>query len=385
MKILYFSPDYGPHDQRFLGALAHTSHDVFFLRLEKGPAQIGAPPVPSRIRLLRWSARSGPFRWRDVPGLVAALRRVVREVQPDLIHAGPIQTCAFLSVLSGFRPVLSMSWGFDLMEDAERNAWWRWITRFTLKHTTFFTSDARVTRKRAIAYGMRSDRTSIFPWGVDLEQFRPADGRRKEIRRLPIGRQDGGVATRRVRPTKHSFVLLCNRSWEPRYGVDVLARAFVLAAREDPSLFLILLGNGSRAQSIRQTLNEGGQAQRVIFVGYAGQSAMARWYQLADLYISPSHIDGSSVSLMEALASGLPALVSDIPANREWVREDENGWLFPDGDHEALAQRLVSIAGKRSHLRRIARAARATAVRRADWGKNFKILMNTYERAVRVG
>jgi hypothetical protein len=59
-------------------------------------------------------------------------------------------------------------------------------------------------------------------------------------------------------------------------------------------------------------------------------------YQMADFYISPSHVDGSSVFLMDTLTCGLPCLVSDISANKEWVQEGYNGWLFPDGDHNAL-------------------------------------------------
>ena len=58
-------------------------------------------------------------------------------------------------------------------------------------------------------------------------------------------------------------------------------------------------------------------------------------YRAADLYLSASHSDGSSVSLMEALGCGLPVLVSDIPGNREWVTDGEQGWLFPDGDDAA--------------------------------------------------
>ena len=116
--------------------------------------------MPSEVEQIQWAGGQKAFRWRDVPRLTLDLKRIIKEIKPDLIHAGPIQTCAFLAVLSGFRPILTMSWGFDLMQDAERNGWWRWVTRYTLKRSTFFTSDAQVTRAKAIAYGMdpRPDR-----------------------------------------------------------------------------------------------------------------------------------------------------------------------------------------------------------------------------------
>ncbi len=173
MKIIYFSTGYTPHDHRFLSALAATRHQIFYLKLEDNLRQVEDRAVPARIEIVPWAGGHGKFRWSAVPHLVLDLKRVIRTIEPDLIHAGPIQTCAFMSVLSGFRPILTMSWGFDLMQDAERNGWWRNITRYTLKRSTFFVSDANVTRDRAIYYGMNPGRTAVFPWGVDLSQYRP--------------------------------------------------------------------------------------------------------------------------------------------------------------------------------------------------------------------
>jgi glycosyltransferase involved in cell wall biosynthesis len=363
MRILYFTKDYTPHDHRFLAALAETQHEIFYLRLERNPRQVEDRPVPSKIEQVIWAGGRGEFRWRDLPRLAIDLRRVIKRLHPDLIHAGPIQTCAFLAVLSGFRPILTMSWGFDLMQDAERNGWWRWVTRYTLARSTFFTSDAAVTRERAVRYGMDPARTVVFPWGVDLKRF--------------------DVSTPE-RPRKNGFTVFCNRSWEPRYGVDVLARAFVQAARQSEEIGLLLLGGGSQAGAIRQILMGGGVLDRVQFGGQVSQTDLPRWYHMADLYISPSHVDGSSVSLMEALACGIPALVSDIPANREWVSEGVNGWLFPDGDAAALADRILAALAQRRKLSGIGRAGRRSAEERADWKKNFSKLLEAYEQTLRL-
>ena len=100
---------------------------------------------------------------------------------------------------------------------------------------------------------------------------------------------------------------------------------------------------------------------------------------MADLYVSPSHVDGSSVSLMEALACGLPCLVSDIPANMEWVREGENGWLFPDGNADALAAKILAAMENHKSLPEIGHNARAVAEERTDWKKNFQKLMQAYQ------
>ena len=377
MRVLYFSNGYSPHDHRFLAALSETEHEVYYLRLEDGQRQVEDRPVPPEIRQVKWAGGTSQFRWRAVPRLATDLRRVIREVKPALIHAGPIQTCAFLVAITGFRPLLTMSWGFDLMQDAERNAWWRWATRFTLRRSAFFVSDADVTRKKAIAYGMDPNCTAVFPWGVDLALFRPAEGLQTASRRPT----DNGKGAESKGARRGPFTLFCNRSWERRYGVDVLARAFVRVAQQCPDAVLLLLGGGSQADVIRQILMSGGVLERVQFPGQISQSDLPRWYHMADLYISPSHVDGSSVSLMEALACGLPVLVSDIPANREWVADGVNGWLFPDGDADALAAKILTVIDQPDHAA-VRRAARRTAEDRADWSKNFAVLLKAYDRAV---
>jgi glycosyltransferase involved in cell wall biosynthesis len=366
VRILYFSRDYSPHDHRFLAALAGTEHEVFYLRLECSPRQAEDRPVPSQIEQVPWAGGHGLFRWRDVPRLVMSLRKVIKRIQPDLIHAGPVQTCAFIAVLTGFRPILTMSWGFDLMKDDTRSRWWQWVTKYTLRRSTFFTSDAQVTRDKAVAYGMNPERTVVFPWGVDLSHFTPV-------------RADGHPPQ-----PKRGFTIFCNRSWEPNYGVDVVSRAFVKVAQQREDVSLMLLAGGSQGALVRDILLKGGVMDQVTFPGFIRNDDLPRFYHMADLYISASHVDGSSVSLMEALACGLPCAVSDIPANREWVTDGINGWIFSDGDADALAKIILSGIENCGRLKKIAGNARKTAEEKADWNINIIKLLETYQLMVRM-
>jgi len=374
MRILYFSKNYTAHDYRFLSSLAKTGHEVFYLRLEANKRQTDDRPVPENIQQILWTGGQREFRWRDVPRLTFDLRRVVREIKPDLIHTGPIQNCTFVAALSGFRPILAMSWGYDMVMEADKSAWTRWVTRYTLKRSTFFTSDAKVSRDKAVAYGMHPEKTVIFPWGVDIEHFQP----KKEER----GKQAARSNRKSKIENQESITLFCNRTWETIYGVDVLAKAFVKIGAVNPAVNLILLGGGSQGARIRQILLNGGVLDRVHFGGQVSQADLPRWYHMADLYLSPSHVDGSSVSLMEALASGLPCLVSDIPGNREWIEEEVNGWLFRDGDVDDLAEKILNAIESRKSFKRIGELARKTAEDKADWKKNFGKLLQIYEKVM---
>lgn len=358
MRIIYFSKSYTPHDYRFLSSLSKTEHEIFYLKLEANKRQTEDRPVPENVQQILWAGGRGEFRWKDLPRLVLDFRRIVKKIKPDLIHAGPIQNCAFITALSGFHPFLAMSWGYDLVMDAEKSKWMQCVTRYTLRRSSFFTSDAQFTRDKAVALGMDPGRTVTFAWGTDIEHFTPKTHKRSNVKTL---------------------TLFCSRTWEPIYGVDVLARAFVKVAGVDPDVNLILLGGGSQGGRIRQILMSGGVLDRVHFGGQVGQKDLPRWYHMSDIYISPSHVDGSSVTLMEALASGLPCLVSDIPGNREWIEDGVNGWLFRDGTVDDLAEKILNAVKNRRSFRKIGDAARKTAEERADWKKNFGKLLEAYE------
>ena len=358
MKLIYFSLGYSTHDYRFLKAISDGGHEVFFVQLEGNRRQVESRSVPENVNQVIWKGGRESFTWGKLPALVMDFKRLLRDLKPDLVHAGPIQTCAFIAILSRFRPILTMSWGFDLMDDVHKGWMWEFATKYTLKRTTFFTSDANVTKDKAVSYGMDPEKTIVFPWGVDLDHFTPDT--------------DHGSLN-----TGH-FTLFCNRSWETRYGVDVLARAFVKVAQQKDNVDLILLNGGSQGAKLRQIFQSGGVLERVTFGGQISQPDLPRWYHMADLYISPSHVDGSSVSLMEGLACGLPCLVSDIPANKEWVIENENGWLFRDGDADHLAEKIIAAMDQREKLPAIGRASRRSAEMRADWKKNAAALMKVY-------
>jgi glycosyltransferase involved in cell wall biosynthesis len=370
MRILYFSRDFTTHDHRFLSALAESAHQVFFLRLERQGRQLEDRPLPAAIEQVAWAGGQAPARWQDGPRLLASLKQVIRSIKPDIIQAGPIQRSAFLTALAGFQPLVSMSWGYDLIHDAHQNGWLRWATRYTLKRSALMLGDCDTIRHLATSFGMPDERILTFPWGIDLEHFAP----------------------RKDQPDPQDvFTLLSTRSWEALLGVDIIAQAFVQVAQQRSDVRLIMAGGGSLAPKLRQIFlrhgliteqPETGSAEsfpRLIFPGQIGYADLPRLYHSADLYIAATHSDGSSISLLEAMACGRPALVSDIPGNQEWIEPGKNGWLFPDSDASALANAILHAIENRHKLLDMGQAARKTVEQRADWKQNFPRLLKAYE------
>ncbi len=368
MRILYFSRDYTTHDHRYLSSLAKTEHQIGYLRLEKRGHGLDDRPLPVEIELIPWAGGRAPAKLRDGLKLLIGLKKAIRGFKPDLIQAGPLQRTAFLTAFAGFRPLVSMSWGYDLLVDANRDRWWEWATRYTLRRTDALVGDCDTIRNLAIQYGMAPDRIVIFPWGANIEKYSPGE--------------DGGLRER-LGWDEDTFVLLSTRGWAPLYGVDDLAQAFVRAARQRPELRLLMLGNGPLAPKIRQTFMSADMLDRVHFPGQISQKDLPNYYRAADLYISTSHSDGTSISLLESLGCGTPVLLTDIPGNQEWVSTPgEVGWLFRDGDVDSLTKGILQAMGQREQLPAMGRAARQLAEARANWEKNFPRLFEAYQIAL---
>lgn len=367
MRVLYFSLAYTPHDFRFLSGLAGSRHEIWFLRLRADPPHPETRPLPAGVREVCFS--TPPPAARDPADWLSRLpefRRLLAGIKPDLVHAGPVQSCGFLTAHAGFQPFLLMSWGGDILHDADRNADWHAATAFALQQAQWLQCDCDAVKARVRTFRpFADDRIVQFPWGVDLDRFTP-DG---EARRL---RDRLGWAD--------AFIILSTRSWEPVYGIPTLLEAFRRAHREEPRLRLVLLGDGSQAALVRDFIRQHGLADAVFLPGRLGNDESPPWFRAADAYLSCSLTDGSSISLLEALATGLPVVVSDIPGNREWVRPGENGGLAPAGNPAAFAAALLGVARLAPAARTTLRAAnRQVAETRANWLANFPRLLEAYD------
>ena len=365
MRILYFSQTYTPHDFRFLSSLSKTEHEITYLPLEGNSKARESRPIPTGVQLAKFENGNGGVNFLDRVRSRPELSKLLEELNPDLVHAGPVQKGAFLTARTGFTPLLTMSWGSDMLLDA-KSGFGSWAARYTLKRSVLFLCDCEVVAQTAREMGMSDDRIVIFPWGVDLAHFSSEDG--KELRKN-LGWED-------------AFVLLSTREFEPIYGVEILLEAFANSLRIDQHIRLLLLGDGSLRSKFEHMVAEKGIGKVVHFAGRIRFEELPSYFHAADLYLSASRVDGSSISLLQAMASGLPSLVSNIPGNKEWVQEGVNGWHFADGNDVSLSHKLETIAHHSDLLARYGIAARAIAERRADWNANFSQLLGAYKRAI---
>lgn len=302
--------------------------------------------------------------WPGRNRTVAMLRDLLQREGPDLVIAGPIPEATFLFGLAKARPLVAMSWGSDLLRPV--NVWERGRLRKALKHSRILLADCHAVQAAATRLGFDARRTIVFPWGIDLGTFHPDE--RPSPLRSSLGWLD-------------KTVVVHNRAWEPDYDVHVALQAFARLANERPDARLLLVGDGSLRAEIHAFLRQSGLAEKVHLTGRVPNEDMADVLRCADIYLSATPMDGSSISLLEAMACGLATLAVDNPSNREWVVPGQTGELFPAGDVQALQMRLATMVAD-PERRRLQGLAGVRVVReRADWSKNAALLNDACRRA----
>lgn len=191
------------------------------------------------------------------------------------------------------------------------------------------------------------DRISEIPLGVDIERFAPS--RRTNDDRSPFHAFFVGGLDR-----AHAFK-----------GVPVLLSAIARV----PELRLRIVGDGDLRSAYERRTHDLGIADRVEFLGAVSDAELPEIYRSADVLVLPStaRSEAFGIVLLEAGASGIPVIASDLPGVRSVVVDGATGLLVPPGDAAALAERLAMLARDHGRARRMGAAGRDRVVARYDW------------------
>jgi glycosyltransferase involved in cell wall biosynthesis len=157
-------------------------------------------------------------------------------------------------------------------------------------------------------------------------------------------------------PPEATVALFCGKLQAWKAPMDLL-QAFARASV--PNSYLAFAGDGPERGNLERMANELGFADRVRFLGFLNQSQLPSAYRAADLFVLPSLFEPFGLVVNEAMLCGLPVAVSDrVGARFDLVRPDENGYVFPAGDVEALAVVLRGILADPEKRARMGAASR---------------------------
>lgn len=287
------------HTRRFVCGLIGVGLDVVVAT--DGDTGLGAQQGLCDVQLLdlgsrAWSASSRLLamvqRWR--PALIH-----VQQANSNVIHAT-------LAALPAHIPVIVTFWGSDVLRLHEWNPIYRTLVRWALRRAAAWTADAHTLLDAA-------ERTCA-PHIPGLRCW------------IPIGIEPLTATAPVVRERR---ILSC-RLHRPLYRVDSILRAFAGLPETLHDWVLEVAASGTETASLRELARELGLGARVEFSGMLDPVELARAYRRSAIFVSVPTSDGTAVSLLEAMAAGCLPVLSDLPANREWVEHRRNGLLVAD-------------------------------------------------------
>jgi glycosyltransferase involved in cell wall biosynthesis len=279
-----------------------------------------------------------------------------------LIHAHWAIPTGLIGVFVGSllrRPLFVTVHGSDYRIAMERHSILHRIFFFVCKKAKHITCVSELQKREIEKLGIKG-KISIFPMGVD------------EVL-LEAGRK------REANLTGRNFTILSNRNLLPIYNVSLLIRAIPMVINEEPEVRFLIAGEGSERENLEREARSLNIEKAVQFIGRIPHKDMADLLGRIDIYISTSLYDGTSVSLLEAMAAGAFPIVTNIPANREWIVEGENGFLFPENNEKILAKNIIEAIQNRTLLEKSRDKNLSIVEKKALWSVCIRKIKDIYQ------
>jgi glycosyltransferase involved in cell wall biosynthesis len=325
MRLCFISNPNNTHTRRWVGWFARHGHSVCLVA--DVPLQKPWPEVPifdlskiynaPIIRFPIWSV------W---------LRRFLRQWHPDILHAHRVNSAGWVAAASGFHPLVITPWGTDLYQLGQQRHLARWLAHYTLRRADLITADAMDLLQLAEHYGANPACLRLVQWGVDLTYFHP-------------GPPDFDLRTRlglRAGP-----IILSPRATNPIYNLDIIIQAMPTVLGSSPEAMLILRDYNTEPiykRRLEELITHLDLTKAVRWIGpIEPWEGVADIYRLADLAVSVPTSDSTPVSILEALACGIPVITTDLQALHEWLIPGESGLMVPLRDPQALAKAICQI------------------------------------------
>jgi glycosyltransferase involved in cell wall biosynthesis len=368
LKILFIAPLDSIHSKRWI---------EFFSRREDTEVQVlcfGKQVLPvdnAVVHALGEESVSG----KTLKGFVTSLRRLsrrrrllrelVQSCRPDVVHIHWIYAPAYWAARRFDAPIISTAWGSDVLIHTRNSFLQRRAVRQTLRASTWVTCDAVHVKERMVSFGANPEKVKIIYFGTNCEEYSPANRDSGLASALGWGRSDQ--------------IVVSLRALKPIYDVETLIRAIPPVAEKIPQARFVIVGDGEQRNYLQQLSKELGVEKITHFACRLSDEDMRRYVASADVYVSTSTSDaGIAASTAEAMASGVPVVITDFGNNAAWLDSECAGRLFPIRDAAALAARISDLLKDEGLRKQMGEAGRSIILERNSYHREMERVLELY-------
>lgn len=355
MKIAFLSCGSFRHIGAYIDFFKSRGHEVVLIAYDKPTRDYGVPTYDISRGAI---AQQRGSKWKYLLACLS-LRRLLKQVSPDVVHGHYVTSAGFLGLVSGFEPLVLTAHGSDLIGSMKSGLWKRILRRA-------FGKAARVNvvseQLAELARQLCEDQDKVFvsTLGVDTE----------ELAFSPATEISGPVR------------LLCTRTLAGAYDPKTIVEALGILKAKEFDFEATFAAGGPMLGEMQQLVERRNLSDSVRFAGGYRKDELLKLLHEHDLYISASLWDGTSISLLEAMSAGLFPVVSRIRSNEDWLEHGKGGLMFDCGDSEQLVECILQAADDAKLRSQAVRLNRTRVEQHGDTKANMELLEKVYQEVM---
>lgn len=293
------------------------------------------------------------------------ITRLLRKIKPDIVNLH-VQYYYSPTIILNKLPFILTSWGIEVLTLPDANILLKTLAKIAAAKAHTIIADAKCLKEIWVQTGVPESKIEVVPFGVDMNLFNP--------------KIDGSIVREKLKIKEDDIVVISNRAfYNNQYNIECLVNAIPLILERHPNVKFILKGAGPLETYLKSLVKKLDVSQNVRFVGLVPYNEMAQYLEASDIYVSTCFVDSTSVSLLEAMACGLPPVVTDIPGNTEWIKNGRNGLLYPPKDFAALAEKIVQLIENPTQRKLYGQRCNQIIKLKATWEKSVAEVEKIYK------
>tara|TARA_Y100000758_G_scaffold276990_2_gene222129 strand:- start:237 stop:1337 length:1101 start_codon:yes stop_codon:yes gene_type:complete len=312
------------------------------------------------------------FPFRGVAGyftMVPAVRRLLRQIQPDIVNAHYASGYGTTARLVAVRPTLLSVWGSDVYDFPYKSFLHKWLVQKNIMAADAVASTSHSMSEQTRCLAPQVGDIAITPFGVEMNAYSRVEP---------------------VLPFNDQLIIGTVKTMADIYGIDILIEAFSLLLKnlenDAPELAkktrLRLVGGGPQTEQLQQLAENLGVGPKVDFVGRVSHANVPSELAKLDIYVALSRIESFGVAIIEAGAARRPVVVSDVGGLPEVVINGTTGLVVPRDNPQAAANAIEKLVLNPQLRRQMGEAGRQHVQEKYSWGACIGTMLNVFENTV---
>lgn len=318
MKICFLAPANSAHTKKWCKYFTGKNHEVHVISFVEADIEgisvhyvsTGAKADSGDLNKLKYLSKAGE------------VRRIVSEINPDIINVHYATSYGTVAALAGLKNYVLSVWGSDIYDFPNRSILHKALLKFSLRKAKYLFSTSRAMADEAAKYTNKS--FEITPFGVDLNLF--SSGKRQ-------------------RGNDGKFIVGTVKSLSRVYGIDYLLRAVSIIKNEHPEIpvELRIAGNGPDEEMLKDLASELKIDTITSWLGFISPEKAAEEWANMDVAVIPSLMESFGVAAVEAQACATPVVISNIPGLMEATKPGCSSVVVPKQDERAIAETVLEL------------------------------------------